>query len=63
MDRALGSLGIKGVDGVRVGKYVELALPKVTRKKAEEITLQACDRLLVNPNIESYRFEIVGDGE
>lgn len=61
MDRALGSLGIKGVAGVRMGKYVELALPKMTRKKAEAITRQACDRLLVNPNIESYRFEIVED--
>ena len=63
MDRALGSLGIKGVAGVRMGKYVELALPKMTRKKAEDVTRQACDRLLANPNIESYHFEILEDGE
>ena len=45
--------------GVRMGKYVELSLPKLSRKKAEALTEEACRRLLTNPNIESYRFEIV----
>ena len=62
MERALRNLGIKGVDSVRMGKYVELSLPKLSRKKAEALTEEACRRLLTNPNIESYRFEIVKEG-
>ncbi|UCD37708.1 MAG: phosphoribosylformylglycinamidine synthase subunit PurS [Fidelibacterota bacterium] len=60
--KALRNLGMKQVADVRIGKYVEIDLPKTKRKKAEEITKQACDRLLANPNIEAYRFEIVEDG-
>ncbi len=60
--KVLRNLGMSAVSDVRMGKYVELELPRVSRKKAEEITRQACDRLLVNPNIEAYRFEIVEQG-
>ncbi|MFB0517344.1 MAG: phosphoribosylformylglycinamidine synthase subunit PurS [Candidatus Neomarinimicrobiota bacterium] len=59
--KALRNLGMGEVGDVRMGKYIEMELPKVTRKKAEAITRQACDRLLANPNIETYRFEIVED--
>jgi len=57
--KALRNLGMEEVTGVRMGKYIEMELPGITSKKAEEITRQACDRLLANLNIESYRFEIV----
>jgi len=57
--KALRNLGMKAVTGVRMGKYIEMELHKVPRKKAEEVTKAACDRLLANPNIEAYRFEIV----
>ncbi len=57
--KALRSLGMEEVTGVRMGKYIEMELPGITSKKAEKITRQACDRLLANLNIESYRFEIV----
>lgn len=59
MDRALTNLGIKGVKGVRIGKYIELNMPRASRKRAEAITKEACERLLANPNIEAYRYEIV----
>lgn len=57
--KALAELGIKGIGEVRMGKFVELQLPKLTRKKAEAVTAAACDRLLANPNIEGYQFDIV----
>ena len=59
--KALRNLGMAEVASVRMGKYVEMELPGVPREKAEEITRQACDRLLANLNIETYRFEIVED--
>lgn len=58
--KALRNLGMEEVAGVRMGKYIEMELPGISKKKAEEITRQACDRLLANLNIESYRFEIAG---
>lgn len=59
--QALKNLGIGGVSDVRMGKYIEMTLPGVPRKQAEKITTEACDRLLVNPNIETYRFDILED--
>ncbi len=57
--KALQNLGIKGIGDVRIGKYIEVDLPKLKKDKAEKVTREACERLLVNPNIESYRFELV----
>jgi len=57
--KALRNLGMEEVASVRMGKYIEMELPKISKKKAEEVTKQACDRLLANLNIESYKFEIV----
>jgi phosphoribosylformylglycinamidine synthase PurS subunit len=59
LGKALRNLGLNEVTEVQMGKYLEIILPKVTRKKAEQVTREACERLLANPNIESYRFEIV----
>jgi phosphoribosylformylglycinamidine synthase len=55
---ALGSLGFEGVESVRSGKYFQLTLratgPKAARKRVD----QMCSRLLANPVIEAYTFEI-----
>ena len=53
---ALHALGYKDVDDVRIGKYIELQVrdgANVDRQVKE-----MCDRLLSNPVIESYRFEV-----
>ncbi|MCK4579238.1 MAG: phosphoribosylformylglycinamidine synthase subunit PurS [Candidatus Marinimicrobia bacterium] len=55
---ALRNMGISHIDEVRIGKFVEMTLPKLNLKQAEKATTEACERLLVNPNIETYRFEI-----
>lgn len=52
---ALKHLGFTGVEGVRVGKYIELEL---TGDKAKEQVEMMCKKLLANPVIESYTFEI-----
>jgi phosphoribosylformylglycinamidine synthase len=57
--KALRNLGMKKISDVRMGKFVVMDLPGTSRKQAEKITEQACDRLLANPNIEAYRYEIV----
>ncbi|MEO0321652.1 MAG: phosphoribosylformylglycinamidine synthase subunit PurS [Myxococcota bacterium] len=58
--RSLGSLGFDGVDRVRVGKLVELELGAVDRAAAETELQAMCEKLLVNPVIEDFRFELEG---
>ena len=51
-------LGYQGVEGVRIGKYVELSLTAADESEAAQKLDQICDQLLANPVIENYRFEL-----
>lgn len=55
---ALGSLGFSGVDGVRSGRYFQVTLRAAGAKDAETAVDQMCSRLLANPVIETYSFEV-----
>ncbi len=55
---ALDTLGFKETKDVRVGKYFELTLEASDRQKAEERVRAMCDKLLINPVIEEYSFEV-----
>ena len=54
IERALPALGFSGVDDVRVGKRIRLAVEAADENEARERVQQMCDRLLANPVIESY---------
>lgn len=56
---ALGSLGFDGVDGVRVGKVIEIELEAQDRANAEAEVGRMCEKLLANTVIEDYRVEFV----
>jgi phosphoribosylformylglycinamidine synthase len=56
---ALHSLGFAQVDSVRAGKYMEIRLDASDKKKAESQVTEMCKKLLANPVIEDFRFEIV----
>jgi phosphoribosylformylglycinamidine synthase PurS subunit len=58
IERSLHSLGYDDVEDVRMGKYVELNLRAASPEAAEVRVREMCDRLLANPVIEDYRFEI-----
>ncbi|OGJ93719.1 MAG: phosphoribosylformylglycinamidine synthase [Candidatus Raymondbacteria bacterium RifOxyC12_full_50_8] len=55
---ALESLGYSGVDNVRMGKFLEIDIAETTRDKAEKKLDDMCGRLLSNPVIENYTFEM-----
>ncbi|CAN7575074.1 phosphoribosylformylglycinamidine synthase subunit PurS [Bacillus sp. es.034] len=55
--QALHSMEFKSVEDVRVGKYMELTLPE-TVENVEATVEEMCHRLLANPVIEDYRYEI-----
>jgi phosphoribosylformylglycinamidine synthase PurS subunit len=54
----LRSLGFSEVRGVRAGKYIEIQLSAASHENARQRVDSMCDRLLANPIIESYRFDI-----
>ncbi len=55
---ALDSLGFKEAKDLRVGKYFELSLDAPNAQKAEEQVKIMCDKLLINPVIEEYSFQV-----
>jgi phosphoribosylformylglycinamidine synthase PurS subunit len=54
----LQTLGYANVESVRVGKYMEIRLAAPSRSEAEEQVRGMCDKLLANPVIEDFRFEL-----
>ena len=60
VERSLHTLGYKEVHDVRVGKFVELNLQADSLEAAEGRIREMCDRLLANPVIENFHYEIEG---
>ena len=56
---ALSSLGFKGVNDVRVGKFIEIELEDTGDILAD--LERMCQNLLANPVIEDYRIEIADE--
>ena len=58
IERSLHTFGYDEVRDVRVGKFLELEVDAASREAAETRVREMCDKLLANPVIEDYRFEI-----
>ena len=54
----LRQLGFESVSDVRAGKYMEIRLDAQDRADAQAQVAAMCDRLLANPVIEDYSFEV-----
>lgn len=54
---ALENLGYTNVRGVRIGKYIEVELEGEGADIESQVD-EMCRRLLANPVIEDYRFEV-----
>jgi phosphoribosylformylglycinamidine synthase len=58
VESALKGLGWDDVDGVRVGRVIEMNLAEAAPEAAKTRVEAMCQRLLANPVIEGYRVEI-----
>jgi phosphoribosylformylglycinamidine synthase PurS subunit len=56
---ALHTMGYAAVKDVRQGKVFELDLEGVTRKEAEALVPEVARRVLANPIIEKFDWEIL----
>ena len=59
IQRALENMGYQGIRDVRSGKVFEIAFQKEQGKKPEELIEEICRKLLTNPVIEKFNFEIL----
>ena len=56
---ALKSIGVKGIDSLTIGKYIEIAFDNLTKEEAHKIPNESCKKLLVNPNTQTYTYKII----
>ena len=61
VQRALAQMDYTGVSSVRIGKFMEIELDTSDEDEARALVDDMCHKLLVNPNIEEYRFTLQAD--
>ena len=54
----LRRMGYASASDVRVGKFLQLKVEGTERLQAEQQVEEMCQKLLANPVIEDYRFEL-----
>ncbi len=55
---SLRALGFATVSDLRVGKYLEVRVDDPDRAHAQEMVSDMCQKLLSNPVIEEFRFDL-----
>jgi phosphoribosylformylglycinamidine synthase len=55
---SLHRLGFDKAEDVRVGKYLLVNINEADRAKAENAVTEMCQKLLANPVIEEFRFDL-----
>ncbi len=61
VNSSLHNLGLAQVEDVRIGKHITLKLQAGSREEAEQLTTEACKKLLVNQVMEGFDFTISED--
>ena len=59
VEHSLLSLGFDKVKDTRIGKFIELKLDVNSEDEAKKLTDDICRKLLANPVMEDYEFNIV----
>jgi phosphoribosylformylglycinamidine synthase subunit PurS len=59
VEHSLKSLGYDKVSNTRIGKYIEFKIDVNSKEEATVIVEESCRRLLSNPVMEDYEFEII----
>lgn len=55
---ALARLGFDSVQSVRAGKFIEVRIDQQDRSAAENQVQAMCEKLLANPVIERFSFDL-----
>lgn len=58
VNNSLHNLGLGHVENVRIGKHITLSIEAANKQEAEQITTEACKKLLVNQVMEGFDFVV-----
>ena len=58
VEHAIATLGVNPIREVRMGKYIELQVDSATEAEARKATEEVCKKLLANPVMEDFVFDI-----
>jgi phosphoribosylformylglycinamidine synthase len=58
VEHAISSLGVGTIHDVRIGKYIEMKVNADDEAAARTATEEVCRKLLANPVMEDYHFEV-----
>ena len=58
VSKSMSNLGLNEVSNVRIGKHITLQVDANSEDEASDKVSQACDKLLCNKIMESYKFEL-----
>ncbi len=59
IQHALTQLGFLDIENLETGKYFELKFKSgIDREKAEALTRETCEKILHNPVIQKYTFQL-----
>jgi len=59
IQQSLHTLGFSTVEGVRIGKFMELEVNETDTTSTENKIKAMCEKLLANTVIEDYHYEIL----
>lgn len=58
VEHGLVKLNFRDIDDVRIGKHITIKLAADSKESAQVKIEEACKKLLANPIMEGYKFEI-----
>ena len=58
VEHAIGTMNVGNIKDVRMGKYIEIKIDAESENLARSTTEEVCRKLLANPVMEDYHFEI-----
>jgi phosphoribosylformylglycinamidine synthase PurS subunit len=58
VNQGLHKMGMNNIDGLRIGKLIQMNIDATSNSEAEEIVKNACEKLLVNKIMEQYTYTI-----
>jgi len=60
VENVLSHLDYKQIQNVRIGKMIQLDIDESDKAMAEQNIKEICEKILTNPVIENYTYEIEG---
>lgn len=58
VNQGLHKMGMNNIDGLRIGKLIQMNVDASSSAEAENIVKNACEKLLVNKIMEQYTYTI-----